>query len=159
MPASPLPPSDSGPPTPQKPPSVRVAVALLATLAALILLYVVISLLGWDGLVTALTEAGLTREEAQRYLLINTTAPGSIGLVYAVSAWGLATRRSWARWTGLAAAVVLALILVSAILSAGGVTVISLLLLVLSVAAATSLVARTTRDWLAAGPDGRAATA
>lgn len=159
MPTAPLPPPDSGSPTPQKPPSVRVAVALLATLAVLILLYVVITLLGWDGLVRVLTEAGATQEEARRYLLINTTAPGVTGLVYAVSAWGLATRRPWARWTGLAAAVVLALILVSAILSAGGVTVISLLLLVLSVAAATSLVARTTRDWLAAGPTGSAATA
>ncbi|MGY2064309.1 hypothetical protein [Blastococcus sp. SYSU DS0619] len=159
MPASPLPRPASGPPTPDKPPSVRVAVALLAALAVLILLYVIVSLLGWDGLVRALTEAGLTEEEAQRYLVINTTAPGFIGLVYAVSAWGLATRRSWARWTGLAGSVVLALLLVSAILSAGGVTVVSLLLLVLSVAAATSLVARTTRDWLAAGRDGGATTA
>lgn len=156
VPVSPPPPPASGAPLPQKPPSVRVAVALLATLAALILLYVIVTLLGWDGLITALTDAGLTREEARRYLLVNSTAPGFIGLLSAVSAWGLATRRSWARWTGLAAAVVLALILVSAILSAGGVTVISLLLLVLSVAAATSLVARTTRDWLSAGPDGGA---
>ena len=38
-----------------------------------------------------------------------------------------------------------------AILSAGGVTAVSLLLLVLSVAAATSLVARTTRDWMPGG--------
>ncbi|MGY2085545.1 hypothetical protein [Blastococcus sp. SYSU DS0539] len=156
MPASPLPHPASGAPTPA---SVRVAVALLATLAVLILLYVVITFLGWDGLVTALTDAGLTQDQARQYLVINTTVPGLIGLMYAVSAWALSTGRSWARWSGLVASVLLALLMVSAILSTGGITVVSLLLLVLSVAAATSLVARTTRDWLAAGRDGGAAAA
>ena len=145
VPASSPTPADS-----QTPPSVRVALALLATLAVLILLYVLITWLGWDGLVTALTEAGLTREEARQYLVVNLTAPLVLGILYALSAWALSTHRSWGRWTGLAGTVVLALLMLSTMLTAGGITLVSLLLLVLSVAAATSLAARTTRDWLAA---------
>jgi hypothetical protein len=129
---------------------VRVAVALLATLAVLLLLYVAITWLGRDGLITALTRSGLTQAEARQYLVVNSTAPLVLGLVYGVSAWALSSRRSWSRWAGLAGTVVLALLILSTMLTAGGVTVVSLLLLVLSVAAATSLMARTTRDWLVA---------
>jgi len=76
-------------------------------------------------------------------------APLLMGEVFGVSDAALANRRSWARWTGLVAAVLLAVLVLSAVVSAGGITVVSLLLLVLSVAAATSLFARTTREWLA----------
>ncbi|HYH24081.1 MAG TPA: hypothetical protein VD834_01930 [Blastococcus sp.] len=149
MPASPAPrPGDPGSPAP-KPSSVRVALALLSTLAVLLLVYVTITWLGRDGLMVALTDAGLTRPEAERFLLINTMAPLLMGVVFGVSAAALANRRSWARWTGLVAAVLLAVLVLSAVVSAGGITVVSLLLLVLSVAAATSLFARTTREWLA----------
>jgi len=135
------------------PPSVRVALALLATLAVLLLLYVAVTFLGRDGLIQALTDAGLTRRAAERFLLVNMTAPLAMGLVFAASAGGLGSRRRWARWTGLAAAVVLALLVFLTMTSAGGGTVVSLLLLVLTVAAATSLMARTTKEWLS-GPAG-----
>ncbi|TFV51979.1 hypothetical protein [Blastococcus sp. TF02A-35] len=125
------------------------AVALLATLGVLLLLYVVITVLGRDGLIQSLMTAGLTRPEAEQFLLINTTAPLVLGLVYAVSAGAVESRRGWGRWLGLVGAVVLALLVLTTTLTAGGVTVISLLLLVLSVSAAASLLARTTREWLA----------
>lgn len=131
------------------PVSARVAVALLATLALLLLLYVVITWLGRDGLLEVLTEAGLTRAEAEQYVLVNTTAPAVLGLVFAVSAWALGSRRPWGRWSGVAAAAVLGLLVLSTMVTAGGITVISLLLLVLSIAAATSLLAQPTREWLA----------
>lgn len=138
-------------PTPQAPPSVRVAMALLATLAVLLLLYVTITWLGRDGVTQALTEAGLTPDEARQFLLVNTSAPLVLGIAYALSAWAVSRHRRWGLWTGVVSTVVLALVLLSTMLTAGGVTVVALLLLVLSVAAAASLVARTTRDWLAAG--------
>lgn len=131
------------------PVSARVAVALLATLALLLLLYVVITWLGRDGLLEVLTEAGLTRAEAEQYVIVNTTAPAVLGLVLGVSAWALGSRRSWGRWTGVAAAAVLGLLVLSTVVTAGGITVVSLLLLVLSIAAATSLLAQPTREWLA----------
>ena len=152
MPAEPRPRPADGDPTRQAPPSARVAIALLATLAALLLLYVTITWLGREGVVEALTEAGLTRDEAQQFLLVNTTAPLVLGIGYGVSAWALAGRRRWGRWAGLVATIVLAVVLLSTMLTAGGATVVALLLLVLSVAAATSLAARTTRDWVNAGP-------
>ena len=124
--------------------------ALLTTLTLLLLLYVAITWLGRDGLVQALTASGLSRAEAERYLLINSTAPLVLGVVCGVSTWGLTAHRSWSRWTGLAGSVVLALLVLSTMLTAGGVTVVSLLLLVLSVSAAASLMAGTTRDWLVA---------
>ena len=150
MSSSPVPDPAGGAAAPQSPPSVRVAVALLATLAVLLLLYVTIAWLGRDGLLEALTESGLTRAEAERFLLVNSTAPLVLGLLYGLSAWALSAHRPWSRWTGLTGSVVLALLVTSTMLTAGGVTVVSLLLLVLSVAAAASLLARTTRDWLVA---------
>ena len=136
---------------PQSPPSVRVSVTLLSTLAVLLLLYVTVTWLGRDGLIEALTDSGLTRAEAEQFLVINTSAPLVMDLLFGVSAWGVAKRHSWGRWAGVVAAVVLAGLVSTAMLTAGGVTVVSLLLVVLAVAAAASLLARTTREWLAAG--------
>ncbi|MCF6744392.1 hypothetical protein E9529_08905 [Blastococcus sp. KM273128] len=150
MPADPRPRPVHGDASPPAPPSVRVAMALLATLAVLLLLYVTITWLGRDGVRQALVEAGLTADEAQQFLLVNTTAPLVLGIAYAVSAWAVSGGRRWGQWTGLVSTIVLALVLLSTMLTAGGVTVVALLLLVLSVGAAASLFARTTRDWLAA---------
>ncbi|RZU33480.1 hypothetical protein [Blastococcus saxobsidens] len=136
---------------PQSPPSVRVAIALLSTLAVLLLLYVTVTWLGRDGLIEALTDSGLTRDEAERFLVINTSAPLVMGLLFGVSAWGVAKRHSWGRWVGVVAAVVLAGLVSTTMLTAGGITVVSLLLFVLAVATAASLLSRTTREWLAAG--------
>ncbi|WP_147251748.1 hypothetical protein [Blastococcus sp. TF02-8] len=133
---------------PTRPPSVRVAIGLVAVLAVLLLLYVALTVLGRDGLLRALQDAGLSRAEARQFLVVNTTAPLVLGLLYGASAVGLSRGRAWGRWAGLVAALVLAVLVLSTMLTAGGLTVVSLLLLVLSVAAAASLLARTTREWL-----------
>jgi hypothetical protein len=149
VPATPAP-SPADPATPaQKPPSVRVAIGLLAALAALLLLYAALTFFGRDGVRQALTTAGLTRAEAEQFLLVNVTSSLVLGVTYAVSAVAVERGRAWGRWTGLLAATVLVLLMLTTMLSAGGVSVVSLLQLVLSASAAASLLARTTREWLA----------
>ncbi|WP_104526253.1 hypothetical protein [Blastococcus atacamensis] len=149
MPATPAPrPADPASPS-QKPPSVRVAIGLLAALAALLLLYAALTFFGRDGVVQALTTAGLDRSAAEQFVLVNLTSSLVLGATYAVSAVAVERGRSWGRWTGLLAAAVLAVLMLSSMLTAGGVSPISLLQLVLAVSAAASLMARPTRDWLA----------
>ncbi|MCA0145827.1 hypothetical protein [Blastococcus sp. LR1] len=148
MPATPASrPADATSPA-QKPPSVRVAIGLLAALAALLLLYAAITFVGRDGVIQALETAGLTRAESEQFVTINLASSLALGVTCAVSAIAVERRRAWGRWTGLLAATVLALLMLSSMVAAGGVTVVSLLQLVLSVSAAASLLARTTREWL-----------
>ena len=71
-----------------------------------------------------------------------------LGLVLALAAWFLPHRQPWARWVGLAASGLLALLSLMSPLAFGGVTISLLLLLVLSVSAVTSLLARTTSAWV-----------
>ena len=71
-----------------------------------------------------------------------------LGLLFALASWFLPRRQPWARWMGLAASVVLGLLTLFSAVTAGGVTVASLLLIVLSVAAITSLLARTTTAYV-----------
>ena len=149
MPASSSPHPDAAGPA-QKPPSVHVAVGLLAALAALLVLYAVITFLGRDGVVQALRTAGLDRDDAEQFVVVNLTSSLVLGVAYVVSAVAVERGRSWGRWTGVAAAAVLAVLVLSSMLTAGGVSAISLLQLVLAVSAVASLLAGTTRDWLAA---------
>jgi hypothetical protein len=132
------------------PASVRVAVVVTSLLAGILLLYVAVTLLGRDGIVTALTESQsqLTRAEAERYVVINAAAYGVVGLLFAVTAWFLPRRHPWARWIGLAVMVAVALMMLFSMITAGGVVVSSLLLLVLSVAGITSLAAKSTGEWM-----------
>lgn len=134
------------------PTSVRVAVILTGTLAAMLLLYAVIAWLGREGLADAVERArpGYTPEEAARFVLLDTLPYLVLGVALAVSAWFLPQHRPWARWTGLAASFLLAGLMLFGMVSIGGVTPISLLVLVLSVAAVTSLLARPTAGWIAA---------
>jgi hypothetical protein len=133
------------------PASARVAVGLMGLLAAMLLLYAAITWLGRDGIAEALARArpDFSQAEAARYVLVSAAPYLVLGVALAVSAWFLPQRRPWARWTGLAASFLLAGQMLLGMASIGGVTPISLLVLVLSVAAATSLAARTTAGWVA----------
>lgn len=137
-----------------RPPSVRVAVVVTALLAGILLLYVAATLLGREGIVDALTRSqpGLSRVDAERFVLINGASYGTVGLLFAVTAWFVSRRRSWARWLGLAVMVAVALLMVFSMVTAGGVVVSSLLLLVLCIAGVTSLLARSTVEWFAEQP-------
>lgn len=132
------------------PTPARVAVVLMGALAGMLLLYAAITWLGRDGITDAVARArpDMSRAEAARYVLVSALPYLVAGVVLAVSAWFLPQRRSWARWTGLAASVVLAGLVLVGMVSIGGVTPISLLVLILAVAAVTSLLARPTAGWL-----------
>ncbi|RBY92041.1 hypothetical protein DQ244_06915 [Blastococcus sp. TBT05-19] len=130
---------------------MRVAIGLLGALAALLLLYAALTFFGRDGVIQALATAGLTRAEAEQFVTVNVASSLVLGVTFAVSAIAVERRRAWGRWTGLLAATVLALLMLSSMLAAGGVSAVSLLQLVLSVSAVASLLARTTREWLVPG--------
>jgi hypothetical protein len=132
------------------PTSVRVAVVLMAVLAGLLVLNAALTWFGRDGVATAIADAGtdISRAEAERFVVLWLVPYLILGLVLALSAWFLPRRQPWARWVGLAATGLLALLTLFSAIAAGGVTVASLLLLVLSVGAITSLVARTTTAWV-----------
>ena len=87
-----------------------------------------------DGVAEAIVDAGadLSMAEAQRYVVIWLMPYLVLGLLLALAAWFLPRRQPWARWIGLAANVVLALLTLFSAVTAGGVTIASLLLLVLS---------------------------
>jgi len=135
---------------PSMPTSVRVAIIAMAVLAALLLLNAGLTWYGREGVAEAIVEAGadVSQDEAQRYVVIWLVPYLVLGVLLALAAWFLPRRQPWARWIGLAASVVLALLTLFSSVTAGGVTIASLLLLVLSVAAITSLLARTTTEFV-----------
>jgi hypothetical protein len=132
------------------PPSVRVATIVMAVLAALLLLNGAILWYGYDAAVDRIVREGdgISRSEASQFVTMSLVPYVVIGLLLALAAWFLPRRQAWARWTGLAAAGVLAILTLLTTLAAGGVTIGSLLVLVLSVAAVSSLLARTTGAWV-----------
>ena len=137
-------------PSPSMPPSVRVAVIVMGLLAAVLLTNAALLWYGYDAAVDRLADegGGISRAEAGQFVLRALVPSLVIGLVLALSAWFLPSRRTWARWTGLTASVLLALLSLVSALGLGGLTVALLLVLVLSVAAVTSLLARTTSAWM-----------
>lgn len=139
------------------PTSARVAVGLMGTLAALLLLYSAITWLGRDGLAAAVGRArpDLSADEAARYVLVSALPYLILGVMLAVSAAFLPRRRPWARWIGVGSAFLLAGMMLLSMVSIGGMTPISLFVLVLAVATVSSLIARTTVawvPWLRSGP-------
>jgi hypothetical protein len=131
------------------PPSVRVAIGVMAVLALLLLSNAVLLWVGYDVAVDRILDEtdDLSRDEAEQFVLLSLVPYFVLGLVLAVSAVFLARRRSWARWAGVVATGLLALLTIVSVLATGGVTIASLLLLVLSIAGVTSLMARTTWAW------------
>jgi len=132
------------------PASVRVATITMGLLAALLLVNAGLLWYGFDVTVDRIVRegSGVTAAEARRFVLLALIPYLVVGLVLALAAWFLPRRQPWARWLGLAGSVVLALLTLFSMIAAGGVTVSSLLLFVLSAAAVTSLVARTTGAWV-----------
>ncbi|MFD2092986.1 hypothetical protein [Blastococcus deserti] len=135
---------------PPMPPSVRVAVIVMGVLAALLLTNAALLWYGYDAAVDRLVDEGqdISRSEASRFVLMSLVPYLVIGLVLALAAWFLPRRQPWARWIGLAASGLLALLTLMSALSLGGVTIALLLVLVLSLAAVSSLLSRTTGDWV-----------
>jgi len=136
--------------TPAMPTSVRVAIIAMAVLAALLLVNAGLIWFGRDGVVDAVMDAGtgVSRDEAERFVLVYLVPQVVLGLLLALASWFLPRRQPWARWIGLAASVLLALLTLFSAVTAAGVTVASLLQLVLAIAAVTSLLARTTTAYV-----------
>ena len=132
------------------PTSVRIAAIAMGVLAALLLVNAGLLWYGFGVTVDRIVEEGngITEADARRFVLLALIPYLGIGLILALSAWFLPRRQPWARWLGLAASFVLALLTLASVVAAGGITVSSLLLFVLSVAAVTSLVARSTGVWV-----------
>jgi hypothetical protein len=133
------------------PTSVRVGVTLLALLAVLLLLNAALTWFGQDTIIARVVEAqGVSRDDAALSVRTNLLAYLAVGIAATLSALFLARRRPWARWLGLSAAVLLALMSLLSIVSAGGLPPVTLLVLLISVGTVTSLMSGTTREWLPA---------
>lgn len=143
------PPAES-PARPAMPTSVRVAVIVMGVLAALLLTNAALLWYSYDDAVAGLVRDGedISRAEASQFVLMSLVPYLIIGLVLALAAWFLPRRQAWARWMGLAASALLGLLSLMSAMSIGGLTVSLLLVLVLSAAAVTSLLARTTGEWV-----------
>jgi hypothetical protein len=132
------------------PPSVRVAAITMGVLAALLLVNAGLLWYGFDATVDRIESVrnGITEDDARRFVLLALIPYLILGVVLALAAWFLPRRQPWARWIGLAGSFLLGLLTLFSIVAAGGVTVSSLLLFVLSAAAVTSMLARTTGTWV-----------
>jgi hypothetical protein len=142
-------PSGTVPPS-VMPVSVRVATITMGILAALLLVNAALLWYGFDVTVDRIVResTGVSAAEARRFVLLALIPYLVIGLLLALAAWFVPRRQPWARWLGLAASVLLALLTLSSIIASGAVTISSLLLFVLAAAAITSLLARTTGTWV-----------
>jgi hypothetical protein len=131
------------------PTSVRVAVIVMAALAVLLLLYSGLLWVGRQGVIDRLVEEGsIEPEDGLRFMVTQLSPFVVLGLLLAASAFFLARRRAWARWMGLTAVVIIALLTLASVLLGGIVSVLTLLLAVLSMAGISSLLARTTKAWV-----------
>ena len=132
------------------PASVRVAVIVMGVLAALLLTNAALLWYSYDEAVARLVEDGdgVSRSEASQFVIMSLVPYLAIGVLLALAAIFLPRRQPWARWLGLSASGLLALLSLLSALTLGGVTISLLLLLVLSVSAVTSLLARTTGAWV-----------
>ena len=125
MSSTPMPPEEplhDGPaattPPATMPTSVRVAVVVMSVLAGLLLLYAALTWFNRDQVIDRLIEAGgLSKGQAQQVVLTSVIPFGVLGLVLASPAWFLARRQPWARWVGLAAVIVLALLTLASVLA------------------------------------------
>lgn len=154
MPASSRPTPDTSPERQSMPNPVRLAIGVLAVLAVLLLLYAVVAWLGRQTLAQQLVEqsgAG-TLADAERFVLIRTAPFLFLGVAAVTAAIGLARRRPWARFVGLATTAALALLTLMNALAVGGLTGTSLFVLVLAVAGVVSLLARSCAEWLRRDP-------
>ena len=132
------------------PVSVRVAAITMGVLAALLLTSSGLLWYGFDSAVDGVVQRNedISRADAESAVMLSLVPSLVLGLLLALAAWFLPRRQPWARWIGLAAAALLGLINLLLTLTAGSISAYTLLVLVLSAAAVTSLVARTTGTWV-----------
>jgi hypothetical protein len=142
--------SDGSPSEETKTPtSARVAILVMWIMAGLLLANAALTVVALDALVDRATSAsGVAQADARRTILIGLVPPVLLGVLLGLAAWGLARRHAWGRWIGLGAAMMLFALTLLTMLAAGGLLIVSLLLLLLSMAAATSLLSRTTAQWI-----------
>ncbi|MFL6096400.1 MAG: hypothetical protein ACJ71Y_13190, partial [Blastococcus sp.] len=136
-------PTTSTPPI--MPASVRVAAFALGVLAALLLTYAGLLWYSFDASVAQIADAtkGVTEDAARRFILTLLIPCLLLGVLLALAAWFLPRRQAWARWMGLAASGLLALLMLFSVVSGGGISILPLLLFVLAAIAVRSLLLRT----------------
>ena len=134
---------------PAVPTPVRVAVAMLALLAVILLFNAGLTWFGRDVVVDRIVAAQpeASRDQTERDVLRGVVISLLVGLLAAASAWGLIRRRAWGRWAGVVVGLLLGVLVLVFMLSVGGATIFSLLVLVVSVATISSLLARASAEW------------
>jgi hypothetical protein len=132
------------------PASVRVAAIAMGVLAALLLTYAGLLWYSFDDSVKQIADAakGITEDAARRFVLTLLIPSLLLGVLLALAAWFLPRRQAWARWIGLAASGLLALLMLFSMVTGGGISVVPLLLFVLAAVAVRSLLARSTGTWV-----------
>ena len=132
------------------PTSVRVGAIAMGVLAALLLTYAGLLWYSFDDSVAQIADAakGITEDAARRFVLTLLIPCLLLGILLALAAWFLPRRQAWARWIGLAASGLLALLMLFSLVSGGGISVLPLLLFVLAAIAVRSLLLRTTGTWV-----------
>jgi hypothetical protein len=149
-----MPPESESQPTPSAPPvmppSVRVGAIVMGVLAALLLTYAGLLWYSFDDSVAQIADAakGITVGAARQFVLTLLIPCLLIGVLLALSAWFLPRRQAWARWTGLAASGVLALLMLFSMVAGGGITLLPLVLFLLAAVAVRSLLRGSTAGWV-----------
>ena len=132
------------------PSSVRVAAIAMGVLAALLLTYAGLLWYSFGDSVQQLAAParGITEDAARRFVLTLLIPCLLLGILLGLAAWFLPRRQAWARWTGLAASGLLALLMLFSIVAGGGIAILPLLLFVLAAVAVRSLLLRSTGTWV-----------
>lgn len=132
------------------PRSVRVAAIAMGVLSALLLTYAGLVWYSFGDSVRQIANAskGITEDAARRFILTLLIPSLLIGIVLALAAWFLPRRQAWARWLGLAASGLLALLMLFSMVAGLGISVLPLLLFVLAAVAVRSLLNSSTGSWV-----------
>jgi hypothetical protein len=132
------------------PTSVRVGAIAMGVLAALLLTYAGLLWYSFGDSVQQLADParGITEDAARRFVLTLLIPCLLLGILLGLAAWFLPRRHAWARWIGLAASGLLALLMVFSTVAGGGISVLPLLLFVLAAIAVRSLLLRSTGTWV-----------
>jgi glucan phosphoethanolaminetransferase (alkaline phosphatase superfamily) len=132
------------------PASVRVGAIAMGVLAALLLTYAGLLWYSFDDSVQQIADAakGVTEDAARRFVLTLLIPCVLLGVLLALAAWFLPRRHAWARWIGLAASGLLALLMLFSMVTGAGISVLPLLLFVLAAVAVRSLLLRSTGTWV-----------
>ena len=132
------------------PPSVRIAAIAMGVLAALLLTYAGLLWYSFADTVAQIADAtkGISEDAARRFVLTLLIPCLLLGVLLGLSAWFLPRRQAWARWIGVAASVLLALMMLFSMVASSGIAILPLLLFVLAAVAVRSLLARSTSTWV-----------